>query len=86
MNGYQRLGFLKELEANIRLLPVSPEVWDLACELAQKCRFEGTPIPTTDIVIEACARVHQVGLEQVEKHFEIRKFTCGNFFAPETLR
>ena len=65
------ISFLKELEKSIVLLPVTAEVWDLACELAQKCRVQGTPIPTTDIVIVACARVHKVELEHVDKHFEI---------------
>ena len=65
------ISFLKELEKSIRLLTVTAEVWDLACELAQKCRVQGPPIPTTDIVIEACARFHKVELEHVDKHFEI---------------
>lgn len=67
----KEISFLKELEKSIRLLPITAEVWDHACELAQKCRVQGTPIPTTYIIIEACARFHKVGLEHSDKHFEI---------------
>ena len=67
----KEINFLRELEKNISLLPITTEVWDLACTLAQKCRSKGTPIPSTDIVIEACRRVHHVELEHVDKHFEI---------------
>jgi len=67
----REISFLKELERNIRLLPITTEVWNLACELAQKWRVKGTPIPTTDIAIGACARVHKVELEHVDKHFDV---------------
>lgn len=67
----KEVNFLRELEGIISLLPITAEVWDLACDLAQKCRTKGTPIPSTDIVIEACRRIHKVGLEHVDKHFEL---------------
>ena len=67
----KEVSFLREMEQSIRLLPVTPEVWNLACELAQKCRIQGTPVPTTDIVIAACALFHKVGLEHSDKHYEI---------------
>jgi len=67
----KEINFLKELEENIQLLEITSDVWNLACELAQKCRMQGTPIPTTDIVIAACARHYEVGLEHIDKHFDI---------------
>ena len=67
----KEISFLKELEKSIRLLPITAEVWNLSCDLAQKCRVRGTPIPTTDVIISACARFHKVELEHVDKHFEI---------------
>lgn len=66
----REMNFLKELEENIQLLEINTGVWNLACELAQKCRVKGTPIPTTDIVISACARHYKVGLEHFDKHFD----------------
>ena len=32
----KEINFLRELEKNISLLPITTEVWDLACTLAQR--------------------------------------------------
>ncbi len=67
----KELNFLKELEENIHLLPLTAETWSIACNMGQKCRINGTPVPTTDLIIAACARSHDLELEHSDKHFDL---------------
>lgn len=62
---------LREFEAELPSLELSPGVWQLACELGQRCREQGQPVPTTDLIIYACARFHRAGLLHRDRHFEI---------------
>ena len=61
---------LAELEKEITLLPVNAKVWQLARKLALACREAGLTLPTSDIVIAACATHHRLGLEHCDHHFE----------------
>ncbi len=62
---------LKEMEERLIDLEITPEVWVLACELARKTRKGGHTIPATDLLIAACARHHQAGLEHSEPEQEL---------------
>jgi len=62
--------FLRQLEATLTLLPMSPEVWNLACRLGKKTRTAGQPVPTTDLLIAACASAHGAGIEHCDRHFD----------------
>lgn len=64
---------LRRLEQSLINLPITIEVWDVACHFALKARLAGTPVPTTDLIIFACARVHSVTIEHADKHFEMLK-------------
>ena len=64
------VGYLKELEANLTLLPLNLDVWNAACKLGQMCRKNGKPVPTTDIIIFACAITHEVEIEHCDKHMD----------------
>lgn len=46
---------INQLTQHLIWLPTTQEVWHLARELAQKCRQNGTPVPSSDILIAACA-------------------------------
>jgi len=61
---------LAELEKEITLLPVHAPVWKTACKLARRCRETGVTIPTSDIVVTACAVNHGVELEHCDSHFD----------------
>lgn len=63
--------FLRELDNDLPKLPMNDAVWQLACELAQLCRLTGTPVPTTDLLIHACAAVHKIKLIHEDKHFDV---------------
>ena len=60
---------LKEMEERLIDLEITSEVWKLACDLAWKSRKGGHSVPATDLLIAACARLHQVGLEHSDEHF-----------------
>ncbi len=61
---------LGELEKEIISLPTTDEVWYLARTLAKKCRSAGHTVPSTDLVISACALFHKVDVEHCDAHFD----------------
>ena len=61
---------LLDFERILTELPITAEVWDLACRLAQKARAEGTTIPASDLIIAACARYHDASLEHSDSDFD----------------
>jgi len=61
---------LREYEQVIPELPINDEVWQLACELADRCRKAGKRAPGNDILIATCARYHRVEVEAADAHFE----------------
>jgi len=63
--------FLHQLENTLTLLPAHGEVWNVACQLGTKSRTSGKPVPTTDLIIAACALHHNVELEHCDKHFDL---------------
>ena len=64
---------LREMEQRIPDLVINDEVWDLACELADRCRKAGKRVPPNDLIIEACARFHGVEVEAADAHFDFLK-------------
>ncbi|MEZ5405085.1 MAG: PIN domain-containing protein [Verrucomicrobiia bacterium] len=66
---------LQQLYQDITLLPITPEVWRIAFEIAKRCRGKGYTIPVTDIVIAACASHYKATIESLDSHFDVlRKF------------
>lgn len=61
---------LREFEAALPELPMDDAVWNAAYELARRARSTGISVPATDILIAACARRHQAGLETADTDFE----------------
>lgn len=61
---------LREYEARIPELAINDEVWQLACELADRCRKAGQRVPPNDLLIAGCARHHQVAIEHADAHFD----------------
>jgi len=61
---------LAELEKEITRLDVDRAVWKLASQLALRCREKGLTVPSTDLVIAACAAAHGVDLEHCDRHFD----------------
>lgn len=61
---------LKDIDAFINDLEISSDVWRKAGDLAQKARAHGKIIPSTDLLIAACARHHGVEIEHADAHFD----------------
>jgi predicted nucleic acid-binding protein len=60
---------LKDFERLLPELAIDHEVWNAAFDLARRARSAGVSVPATDLLIAACARHHQVALEQADSDF-----------------
>lgn len=60
---------VSELAGLLVSLPIDQAVWERAKALAAACRKAGTPVPSPDCVIAACAFVHAVDLDYEDLHF-----------------
>lgn len=61
---------LKDFTRVLPDLPITPEVWDHACELARASRSAGVTVPATDLLILACAHVHGADLVHADADFD----------------
>lgn len=68
---------LTELEETLRFLPIDRSVWKAAKGLARTCRSGGLTIPTTDLLVFACAQWHDAELEHCDEHFNSLKAAVG---------
>ena len=62
---------LRDFERLLPDLTVDAQVWQLSLDLARKARSAGVTVPATDVLIAACARRHQVGLEHADSDFKL---------------
>jgi predicted nucleic acid-binding protein len=60
---------IAQLASNLTVLPIDADVWHKAHGLARACRAAGVTVPTTDLVIAACAVHHGVELLERDAHF-----------------
>lgn len=70
---------LTYLESQVKMLAISVQVWDRTVYLAQELRADGITVPLPDLVIFACAGVHDVEVEHNDQHFDLlaKKFPYG---------
>ena len=61
---------LRDLDRLLPELPITEEVWATANGLARTLHARGASVPSTDILIAACARHHGAGLEHADSDFE----------------
>lgn len=62
---------LREMETSLPALTIDTAVWDQAVGLAAAARDRGVTVPASDLVVAACARRHQLGLEHNDSHFDL---------------
>ena len=67
--GAREKAALREFESALPELEMDTEVWALACRLARLARVGGLTVPSTDILIFACARRHGAKIEAADAHF-----------------
>jgi hypothetical protein len=61
---------LRALEEVLPELALDGNVWQAACELADRCRKAGRTAPVQDVLIAACARHHGVAVQRDDAHFD----------------
>jgi predicted nucleic acid-binding protein len=62
---------LRDYQQRLPELPITDEVWQKACELADRCRRAGKTAPPHDMAIAACAWHHGVEIEHDDAHFDM---------------
>ncbi len=60
---------LRHYEALLPAYEISPAVWERAVRLADRGRAAGVTVPLADLVIYACAKVHELDLAHDDTHF-----------------
>ena len=68
--GPREKGVLREFERLVPELPTAAPVWDAAFELSRRCRVAGVTVPSTDVLIYACAAYYGAELEHADADFE----------------
>jgi predicted nucleic acid-binding protein len=61
---------LQDFEASMPELAITEEVWDEACELADRGRKARKTAPAIDLIIAACTSHYRVRLEHTASHFD----------------
>jgi predicted nucleic acid-binding protein len=62
---------MRDYERILPEFPIDDDAWRLACDLGARCRRAGLAIPSSDLLIMACARRHGVPLEHADEHFRL---------------
>jgi len=62
--------WLSELEQALETVPTDTAVWTEATRLAQESRRLGFTVPATDLLVEACSRVHKLEILHRDSHFD----------------
>jgi predicted nucleic acid-binding protein len=73
VSGERERAAMLDYEQRIPELSINDEVWQAACELADRCRKAGKRAPPNDLLIVACARYHEVEVEAADTHFDFLK-------------
>jgi len=70
-SGQAETEMLRRLERDLPSLEITGDVWKTASSLARQARAAGMTVPSTDLLIVACARHHNASLEHVDRHFHL---------------
>ena len=62
---------LRQITETLDRVSTTDAVWTMANNLATTCRTQGITVPSTDLLIAATARVHQLELLEADSHFQM---------------
>ncbi len=62
---------LREMDSGLPSLEIGPAVWELSVRMAFAAREHGITVPSTDLLVAACARHHNVVIEHSDTHFDL---------------
>lgn len=60
---------LRHYDALMPSYPITDAVWERAVALAERGRAAGVTVPVSDLLVFACARVHDLQLAHDDDHF-----------------
>jgi len=70
---------VQELQDVLPCLEMNLRVWEICYRLASACCRKGTPVPTGDLLIAACAFSHEAAIEATDRHFvTLEKYRAPN--------
>ena len=67
--GEREKKILREFERLVPELPITAPVWETAFEVSRRCRTAGVTVPSTDVLVFACAEHHGATLEHADEDF-----------------
>jgi predicted nucleic acid-binding protein len=62
--------WLMELEQTVETVPTDDAVWKEARRLARETRRQALTLPSTDLLVAACSRVHGLEILHRDGHFD----------------
>ena len=62
---------LRQITETLDRVSTTDAVWTTANNLATACRTQGITVPSTDLLIAATARVHELELLEADSHFRM---------------
>jgi predicted nucleic acid-binding protein len=62
---------LREMETELVSLKIDEPVWNRAIAMASAARTRGISVPSTDLLVAACAQHYGVALEHADSHFDL---------------
>jgi predicted nucleic acid-binding protein len=77
VGGERERRWLQALEDTIETVATDSRVWSEARRLAETSRRLGLTTPSTDLLIAACARVHDLELLHCDAHFDRLQAIAG---------
>jgi predicted nucleic acid-binding protein len=61
---------LRRYEALLLNYEISADVWERAIRLADRGRTSGVTVPLADLLIFACAKIHEIDVAHDDAHFD----------------
>lgn len=61
---------LRRYEALLLNYEISADVWERAIRLADRGRASGVTVPLADLIIFACAKIHEIDVAHDDAHFD----------------
>lgn len=67
---------LRQITETLDRVSTTDAVWTTANNLATACRTQGITVPSTDLLVAATARVHELELLEADSHFRMIPKEC----------
>ena len=75
--GQREQKVLRDFAEALPNLPIDDQTWEASYDLARQARARGITVPTTDVVIVACAGRHGAAIESADSDFALLAAVTG---------